>query len=82
MSAMTATTARGTNVSDREKSHTSTAKNVSELAGRILLSVLFLLSGVGKIGASHRRRCGQALRARHHDPHHPGLNPGIRVCSG
>ena len=30
---------------------TSTVKNASELAGRILLSVLFLLSGVGKVGA-------------------------------
>ena len=45
------TTARG--ISDRatQKSSTSTVKNVSELAGRSLLSVLFLLSGVGKIGA-------------------------------
>jgi putative oxidoreductase len=40
-------------VSDRasQDSPTSTVKNFSELAGRILLSVLFLLSGVGKIGA-------------------------------
>ena len=45
---MTATTARGTNL---EKSRTSTVKSVSELAGRALLSVLFLLSGVGKLGA-------------------------------
>jgi len=29
----------------------STVRKVSELAGRILLSVLFLLSGLGKIGA-------------------------------
>jgi len=29
----------------------STVQKVSELAGRILLSVLFLLSGLGKIGA-------------------------------
>jgi len=45
------TTARG--ISDRatQKSSTSTVKNVSELAGRILLSGLFLLSGVGKVGA-------------------------------
>jgi putative oxidoreductase len=28
-----------------------TAQNVSELAGRILLSALFLLSGLGKLGA-------------------------------
>jgi putative oxidoreductase len=40
-------------VSDRasQGSPTTTVKNFSELAGRILLSVLFLLSGVGKIGA-------------------------------
>jgi putative oxidoreductase len=40
-------------MSDRasQGSPTSTVKNVSELAGRTLLSVLFLLSGVGKIGA-------------------------------
>jgi len=29
----------------------NTVQNVSELAGRILLAVLFLLSGLGKIGA-------------------------------
>ena len=45
------TTARG--ISDRatQESATSTVKKVSELAGRSLLSVLFLLSGVGKISA-------------------------------
>ena len=45
------TTARG--VSDRatQESATSTVKKVSDLAGRSLLSVLFLLSGLGKIGA-------------------------------
>ena len=45
------TTARG--ISDRatQKSSTSTVKNVSELAGRIFLSGLFLLSGLGKVGA-------------------------------
>ncbi len=45
------TTARG--VSDRatQESATSTVKKVSDLAGRSLLSVLFLLSGVGKISA-------------------------------
>ena len=43
---------------DRDKSNgasqestTSTVKSVSDLAGRSLLSVLFLLSGVGKISA-------------------------------
>ena len=40
-------------MSDRasQESPTSTVKNASELTGRILLSVLFLLSGLGKIGA-------------------------------
>jgi putative oxidoreductase len=33
------------------ESTASTVQKVSELAGRILLSVLFLLSGLGKIGA-------------------------------
>jgi len=51
MNPLATTTARG--ISDRasQESPTSTVKNVSELAGRILLSVLFLLSGVGKITA-------------------------------
>ena len=51
MNPLATTTARG--ISDRatQKSSTSTVKNVSELAGRILLSGLFLLSGVGKVGA-------------------------------
>jgi len=51
MNPFATTTARG--ISDRtsQEAPTSTVKNVSELAGRSLLSVLFLLSGVGKIGA-------------------------------
>ena len=51
MNPLATTTARG--VSDRgsQELPTSTVKNVAELAGRSLLSVLFLLSGVGKIGA-------------------------------
>ena len=51
MNTLATTTARG--ISDRasQQSPTSTVKNVSELAGRSLLSVLFLLSGLGKIGA-------------------------------
>ena len=51
MNPLATATARG--VSDRafQESPTSTGKNVSEFAGRSLLSVLFLLSGVGKIGA-------------------------------
>jgi putative oxidoreductase len=51
MNTMTATKTPGTNVLDRDKADTSTVEGMSELAGRILLSVLFLLSGVGKIGA-------------------------------
>jgi len=51
MNPFATTTARGTSARASEESPTSTVKNVSELAGRILLSVLFLLSGVGKIGA-------------------------------
>src|SRR5271169_888670 len=51
MNPLATATARG--VSDRasQESPTSTVKNASEFAGRSLLSVLFLLSGVGKIGA-------------------------------
>jgi putative oxidoreductase len=45
------TTARGISERASQESPTSTVKNVSELAGRSLLSVLFLLSGVVKIGA-------------------------------
>ena len=51
MNTLTTTTARGMSTRASQESPTSTVKNVSELAGRILLSVLFLLSGVGKIGA-------------------------------
>ena len=51
MNTLTTTTARGTSARAAQASPTSTVKNVSELAGRVLLSVLFLLSGVGKIGA-------------------------------
>ena len=51
MDPLATTTARG--MSDRapQESSTSTVKTASELAGRILLSVLFLLSGLGKVGA-------------------------------
>ena len=45
------TTARGMSERASQESHTSTVKNASELTGRILLSLLFLLSGLGKIGA-------------------------------
>jgi putative oxidoreductase len=43
------TTVRG--ITERASAPTSTFKGASELAGRILLSALFLLSGLGKIGA-------------------------------
>ena len=51
MNTLATTTTRGTSDRASQASSTSTVKNVSELAGRILLSMLFLLSGVGKIGA-------------------------------
>ena len=51
MNTLATTTARGTGVRATQASLTNVAKNVSELAGRSLLSVLFLLSGLGKIGA-------------------------------
>ena len=46
-----ATITAGTSDRASHEAPTSTVKNVSELAGRSLLSVLFLLSGVGKISA-------------------------------
>ena len=51
MSNLTATTSRDMNTRTSHESPSNTVKNVSELIGRTLLSVLFLLSGVGKIGA-------------------------------
>ena len=51
MNPLETTTVRGIGARASQDSLTSTVKNVSELAGRSLLSVLFLLSGVGKIGA-------------------------------
>jgi putative oxidoreductase len=51
MSNLATTTTRGTNARGSHESSSNIVKNVSELAGRSLLSVLFLLSGVGKIGA-------------------------------
>jgi putative oxidoreductase len=38
-------------INPSRESTASTVRKVSDLAGRILLSVLFLLSGLGKIGA-------------------------------
>jgi putative oxidoreductase len=51
MNTLAITTDRDKSGRASQESPTSTVKNVSELAGRILLSVLFLLSGLGKIGA-------------------------------
>jgi putative oxidoreductase len=51
MSTLATTTNRNISVRTGRDSPTGTVKSLSELAGRILLSVLFLLSGVGKIGA-------------------------------
>jgi len=45
------TTTRDISARTSHESPLITVKNVSELAGRSLLSVLFLLSGLGKIGA-------------------------------
>ena len=51
MNTLATTTDRDRSGRASPESPTSTVKNVSELAGRSLLSALFLLSGVGKIGA-------------------------------
>ena len=51
MSTLASTTTRDIVPAPRRSHAASTVKNVSELAGRILLSVLFLLSGFSKIGA-------------------------------
>jgi putative oxidoreductase len=51
MDPLATTTARGMSDRASQESPTRTVKTASELAGRILLSVLFLLSGLGKVGA-------------------------------
>jgi len=55
MSTFSPTTARSPtapiSANQPKESTVNTVQNVSELAGRILLAVLFLLSGLGKIGA-------------------------------
>jgi putative oxidoreductase len=51
MNTSTTTTTHGASAGTSQESPTSKVKNVSELAGRILLSALFLLFGVGKLGA-------------------------------
>ncbi len=51
MSTLTATTTRDMSTRSAQASRADTVKNVSELIGRTFLAVLFLLSGLGKIGA-------------------------------
>ena len=51
MSTSATTTTRQTSTRTSNESPLNTVKNVSELVGRTFLSVLFVLSGVGKIGA-------------------------------
>jgi len=51
MNTLATNTGRGISAGVSLWSPMSAVKNISELAGRILVSVLFLLSGVGKIGA-------------------------------
>ena len=51
MNPLATTTPRTVSNGASQESRTGTVRSVSELAGRILLSVLFLLSGFGKIGA-------------------------------
>ena len=51
MNTLATNTDRGISAGVSLWSPTSAVKNISELAGRILLSVLFLLSGVSKVGA-------------------------------
>ena len=46
-----ATTIRDANARALQALPANTVKNIAELAGRSLLALLFLLSGVGKIGA-------------------------------
>ncbi len=51
MSTSATTTTSGVSARTSQDSPLINVKNVSELAGRSLLALLFLLSGVGKIGA-------------------------------
>jgi putative oxidoreductase len=51
MSTTATSTTRDTNAPATRESPSNIVKNASELAGRSLLAVLFLLSGLGKIGA-------------------------------
>jgi putative oxidoreductase len=51
MSPLSTTAAHSTSARVSRESATNTAKNIAEVAGRSFLAVLFLLSGLGKIGA-------------------------------
>ena len=51
MNSLATTTTRSTVADVSRESATNTAKNVAEVAGRSFLAVLFVLSGLGKIGA-------------------------------
>jgi putative oxidoreductase len=51
MTSSTATTIRDVNARASQEAPTQTIRNIAELAGRGFLAVLFLLSGLGKIGA-------------------------------
>jgi putative oxidoreductase len=51
MSSLPSTTAHSTTARVSRESPTNTVKNIAEVAGRSFLAVLFLLSGLGKIGA-------------------------------
>jgi putative oxidoreductase len=51
MSHLATTTTRGIDARDSQASAMNIARNISQVIGRSFLSVLFLLSGVGKIGA-------------------------------
>lgn len=51
MNPLPTTTTRDTSARISQESLTNAAKNVAEFAGRSLLALLFLLSGLGKIGA-------------------------------
>jgi putative oxidoreductase len=51
MDTLPSTTTHGTSARISQASPTNTVKNIAEVAGRSLLALLFLLSGVGKIGA-------------------------------
>ena len=51
MATLPTTTTHATSSRISQASPTNTVKNIAEVAGRSLLALLFLLSGLGKIGA-------------------------------